>query len=195
MLGVCVEHSMCFWQKQIPPNTLHAHTCFNTPSTLSRNHVKQSATHLFVCFLHKLKIHLQEKTQNTTNMGEPTQSKHQVLPQNVIVRVGRLPPPVSSSIHNLHSHLASHQWPGRFLGIINWDPCVCKFNGLHVDILRFSFIKLGHVLMNSSKTIGSFFCPNIAFICSLHYSLICTCYCLCLVHYKLCPPLSPSASY
>ena len=35
------------------------------------------------------------------------------------------------------------QWWGRFLGIIGWDPSVRKSNRLHVDILRFSFIKLG----------------------------------------------------
>jgi hypothetical protein len=29
------------------------------------------------------------------------------------------------------------------LGIIGWDPSVRKSNRLHVDILRFSFIKLG----------------------------------------------------
>ena len=29
--------------------------------------------------------------------------------------------------------------------IIGWDPSVCKSNRLHVDILRFSFIKLGYI--------------------------------------------------
>ena len=29
---------------------------------------------------------------------------------------------------------------------IGWDPSVCKSGRLHVDILRFSFIKLGYVL-------------------------------------------------
>ena len=39
------------------------------------------------------------------------------------------------------------QWWGRFLGIIiGWDPSVCKSNQLHVDILQFSFIKLGYIL-------------------------------------------------
>ena len=38
------------------------------------------------------------------------------------------------------------QWSGRFLGIISWDPSVCKSNQLHVDILQFSFIKLGYIL-------------------------------------------------
>ena len=34
----------------------------------------------------------------------------------------------------------------RFLGIIiGWDPSVCKSNRLHVDILRFAFIQLGHI--------------------------------------------------
>jgi hypothetical protein len=38
-------------------------------------------------------------------------------------------------------------WSGRFLGIIiGWDPSVCKSKRLHVDILRFSFIKLGYIL-------------------------------------------------
>ena len=36
-------------------------------------------------------------------------------------------------------------WSGRFLGIIGWDPSVCKFNHLHVDILRYFFIKLGYI--------------------------------------------------
>ena len=35
------------------------------------------------------------------------------------------------------------QWSGRFLGITVWDPSVCKSNRLHVDILWFSFDKLG----------------------------------------------------
>ena len=36
---------------------------------------------------------------------------------------------------------------GEILGIITgWDPSVCKFNQLHVDILRFSFIILGYML-------------------------------------------------
>ena len=40
-----------------------------------------------------------------------------------------------------------NQWSGRFLGIITgWDPCVCKSNWLHVDILRFSFTKFGYIL-------------------------------------------------
>ena len=37
-------------------------------------------------------------------------------------------------------------WLGRFLGITGWDPCVCKSNRLHVDILWFSFTKLGYIL-------------------------------------------------
>ena len=40
-----------------------------------------------------------------------------------------------------------HQWLGRFLGIIGWDPEVCKSNWLHVDSLRFSFIKLRYILL------------------------------------------------
>ena len=39
-----------------------------------------------------------------------------------------------------------HQWSGRFLGIIDGDPSVCKSNWLRVDILWFSFIKLGYIL-------------------------------------------------
>ena len=39
-----------------------------------------------------------------------------------------------------------HQCSGRFLGITGWDPSVCLSNWLHVDILRFSFIKLGNIL-------------------------------------------------
>ena len=42
--------------------------------------------------------------------------------------------------------LSGYQWSGRFLGIPGWDPSVCKSHRLHVDILRFSFIKLGHIL-------------------------------------------------
>ena len=38
------------------------------------------------------------------------------------------------------------QWSGRILGIIGWDPSICKSNRSHVDILRFSFIKLGYIL-------------------------------------------------
>ena len=50
-----------------------------------------------------------------------------------------------------------HQWLGSFLSINGWDPSVCKSNRLHVDILRFSFIKLARVYsINSSKIIGNF---------------------------------------
>jgi hypothetical protein len=38
------------------------------------------------------------------------------------------------------------QWSGWFLNIIGWDPSICKSNRLHVEILRFSFIKLGYIL-------------------------------------------------
>ena len=59
--------------------------------------------------------------------------------------------------HSFLSHLAlwslftltfvcCDQWSGRFLGNTGWDPRVCKSNRLHVDILRFSFIKLGYIL-------------------------------------------------
>jgi hypothetical protein len=36
-------------------------------------------------------------------------------------------------------------WSGRFLGIIGWDPSVCKSNRLHVDILWFIYIKLRYI--------------------------------------------------
>jgi hypothetical protein len=36
---------------------------------------------------------------------------------------------------------------GEFLGIIGSDAGVCKSDRLHVDILRFSFIKLGHIIL------------------------------------------------
>ena len=39
----------------------------------------------------------------------------------------------------------TEQWSGRFLGITSWDPSVCKSKRLHVDILRFSYIKLGYI--------------------------------------------------
>ena len=34
---------------------------------------------------------------------------------------------------------------GVFFDMTGWDPSVCKSNRLHVDILRFSFIKLGYI--------------------------------------------------
>ena len=48
------------------------------------------------------------------------------------------------------------QWSGRFLGIIGWDPSVCKSNRLHVDILRFFLYYIGVYSINSSKMIGNF---------------------------------------
>ena len=39
-----------------------------------------------------------------------------------------------------------YQWLGRFLGIIGWDPSVCKSDLLHVDILWIFFIILGYIL-------------------------------------------------
>ena len=50
----------------------------------------------------------------------------------------------------------SYQWSGRFLDIIGWDSSVCKSNRLHVDILPFSFTKLGVYSINSFKTIDIF---------------------------------------
>ena len=38
------------------------------------------------------------------------------------------------------------QWSGSILGIVGWDCSVCKFIQLHVDILRFSFMRLGYIL-------------------------------------------------
>ena len=35
---------------------------------------------------------------------------------------------------------------GDFLGIIGSDPSVCNSHRLHVDILRFSFVKFGYIL-------------------------------------------------
>ena len=35
---------------------------------------------------------------------------------------------------------------GEILGTTGWDPSVCKSNRLHVEIVRFSFIKLGYIL-------------------------------------------------
>jgi len=43
------------------------------------------------------------------------------------------------------AELLGSDW-GEFLGIIGRDPSVCKSNRLHVDILRFCFIKLGYIL-------------------------------------------------
>ena len=51
-----------------------------------------------------------------------------------------------------------HNWVsdrGIFLIIIGWNPSVCKSNWLHVNILRFSFIKLGLYSINSPKMIGN----------------------------------------
>ena len=39
-----------------------------------------------------------------------------------------------------------NQWSGRFLGIIGWDPSVCKANRLHVDILQCSFVDWEDIL-------------------------------------------------
>ena len=50
--------------------------------------------------------------------------------------------------YTLHKGARGHdQWSGRFLGIITgWDPSISKSNRSHVDILRFSFIKLRYIL-------------------------------------------------
>ena len=62
-----------------------------------------------------------------------------------------LRPPVSNSIEN------SKQWSGRFLGIIGWDPRVCKSYQLHVDILWFSLlIKWGFILQITLKRLVIF---------------------------------------
>jgi hypothetical protein len=42
----------------------------------------------------------------------------------------------------LHSKLV----PGKFLGLVDQDPSDSKSNGLHVDIFRFYFIHLRHIL-------------------------------------------------
>ena len=38
--------------------------------------------------------------------------------------------------------LQKNECPGRFLDIIDQNPCVSKSNQLHIDILWFSFINL-----------------------------------------------------
>jgi len=40
------------------------------------------------------------------------------------------------------------QWSGRFLGMVGWGPRVCKSKRSPVNILRFSFTKLGYILKN-----------------------------------------------
>ena len=40
--------------------------------------------------------------------------------------------------------IMSSNLPGPVIG---WDPSVCKSNRLHVDILRFSFTKLGYIVL------------------------------------------------
>ena len=49
------------------------------------------------------------------------------------------------------------QWSGRFLGIIGWDPSVCKSNRLHVHIFRFSFYQIRVHSLKSSEVIGGNF--------------------------------------
>ena len=44
------------------------------------------------------------------------------------------------------TRILTNQWTGRFLGITGRDPSFCKSIRLQVDILRFSFIKLGYIL-------------------------------------------------
>jgi hypothetical protein len=45
-----------------------------------------------------------------------------------------------------HGLILEEYWSGRILGTIGWDPSVCKSNRLHVDILRFAFIRLGYII-------------------------------------------------
>ena len=54
---------------------------------------------------------------------------------------------VRKNIFLMPKKMSSQQSSGRFVGIItSWDPSVCKSNRLHVDMLWFSFIKLGYIL-------------------------------------------------
>ena len=75
------------------------------------------------------------------------------------------------------------QWLGRFLGIITgWFPSVCKSNRLHVDIHRFSFIKLGLTLwipsissvifLQSSTSTGNFSNSMGSSVTNCRFSLI-----------------------
>jgi len=45
--------------------------------------------------------------------------------------------------HTLNPNLDPHECLEKFLGIIGWDPIVCKSNRLHVDILQFSLLNWG----------------------------------------------------
>ena len=47
------------------------------------------------------------------------------------------------------------QCPGRFLGITSRCPSVPESNRVHVDIFRFSFIKLGYICSKHSSKIFS----------------------------------------
>ena len=77
------------------------------------------------------------------------------------------------------------QWSGRFLGIIRWDPSVCKSNQwLHVDILWFAFIKMGYILwiplkwsvifLQSWTSPGYFSNSNGSFVSNCRFSPIIT---------------------
>ena len=57
----------------------------------------------------------------------------QFIPQKV---------PQSQKLETLHTSDQGDSWAF----VIGWDPSVCKSNRLHVDMLQFSFIKLGYIL-------------------------------------------------
>ena len=100
------------------------------------------------------------------------------------------------------------QWSGRFLGIIGQDPSVCKSDRLHVDILRFSFTKLGYILwitlkwsvilLQSGASIGYFskstgwfvtnyrFFPIIGVGFILVWALVCFVVHIVVEHYNIC---------
>ena len=73
-------------------------------------------------------------------------------------------------------------WSGRFLGITGWHPSACKSNRLHVDILRFSFIKLGYtlyiplqrsvIILQSWISTGYFSNSTGSFVTNCRFSLI-----------------------
>jgi hypothetical protein len=55
-------------------------------------------------------------------------------------------PPLSGQNFDSSIYNNVMQWSRRFLGMVGWDPSVCKSHRLHVDILWFSFIKLGYIV-------------------------------------------------
>ena len=147
---------------QLPFHRISGHTDFKESWLLSvcyvfqafhKNYQSKEGSSFLLCFgRSNLKPWNRAYYYNLTG---PTLHMLPTWTSTVVCTLAGNPSPGANHIYGtvrLHLRLElcekrwANQWSGRILGIIGWDLSVCKSNRFHVDILRFSSLKLGYIL-------------------------------------------------